>query len=77
MTTGKVDTAWAGVKYGYGFMETEQNGVRWRGHDGGAPGMNGEYWYAPKTDYSLVALSNIVPPSAFAIVKAIARSLPR
>ncbi|HLQ13115.1 MAG TPA: serine hydrolase domain-containing protein [Steroidobacteraceae bacterium] len=76
MTSGKVDTAWPGVKYGYGFMESTQDGVRWLGHEGGAQGMNGEYWHAPVTGYTLIALSNLDPPSATVMVQAIARLLP-
>ena len=76
MTSGKVDTDWPGIRYGYGFMETVKDGVRWVGHEGGAPGMNGEYWTAPDTGYALIALSNLDPPSATAVVQWMAPRLP-
>jgi CubicO group peptidase (beta-lactamase class C family) len=76
MTTGKSEM-WPGFKYGYGFMETVQNGVRWVGHSGEAPGMNGEFWFSSKADYVLVVLSNFDPPSATAVAQWIVPLLPR
>jgi D-alanyl-D-alanine carboxypeptidase len=76
MTTGKTEMM-PGFEYGYGFMGTVQNGMRWVGHNGGAPGMNGEFWLSPDTGYVLIVLSNLDPPSATQVAQWIAPLLPR
>ena len=50
LTTGSVDMDWPGFKYACGFMDTVQEGVRWVGHSGGAPGVNAEFWVSPMRD---------------------------
>ncbi len=46
LTTGKTDQG-GGRKYAYGFMDATDDGVRWIGHGGGAPGMNGDLRMLP------------------------------
>jgi CubicO group peptidase (beta-lactamase class C family) len=50
--------------YGYGFTIRDEGGVRWYGHGGGAPGMNGELRIVPALGYVLVGLANLDPPAA-------------
>jgi D-alanyl-D-alanine carboxypeptidase len=57
LTTGKVDTG-GGDKYAYGFAESTEGGVRSFGHNGGAPGMNGDLRIFPDTGYVVAALAN-------------------
>jgi D-alanyl-D-alanine carboxypeptidase len=63
LTTGKTDTP-RGTKYAYGFMDNTGGGVRWFGHGGGAPGMNGDLRIFPKSGYVIAALANLDPPAA-------------
>jgi CubicO group peptidase (beta-lactamase class C family) len=49
-------------QYGYGFGI--QQDPRWYGHNGGAPGMNGDLRVYPQLGYVLVCLSNLDPPAA-------------
>lgn len=44
-------------KYGYGFFEVTQNGKRYYGHGGGAPGMNGELRVFPSSRYVIAQSS--------------------
>jgi CubicO group peptidase (beta-lactamase class C family) len=62
LTTGKRDLG-DGVKYAYGFADATINGVRCIGHDGGAPGMNGEL-LACDSGYTIAVLANMDPPVA-------------
>lgn len=50
--------------YGYGFMVVNQGPLLMHGHNGGAPGMNGELRIYPNLGYVVVALSNLDPPAA-------------
>ena len=50
--------------YGYGFSIRGEGPLRWYGHGGGAPGMNGELRVYPELGYVLVGLANIDPPAA-------------
>jgi CubicO group peptidase (beta-lactamase class C family) len=50
--------------YSAGFQETQQGGVRRIGHNGGAPGMNGDLMIHPASGYMVAALSNFDPPQA-------------
>jgi len=52
------------VHSGYGFSLFEQRGHRGFGHNGGAPGMNGDLQVYPDSGHVLVVLSNLDPPSA-------------
>jgi len=53
-----------------------QNGVRWFGHGGGAPGMNGDLKIYPGSGYVIAALSNLDPAAAGRISNYIAERLP-
>lgn len=63
LTTGKVD---AGPdKYAFGFFEGRTSeSVRWFGHGGGAPGMNGDLRIFSDAGYAVAVLSNLDPPAA-------------
>jgi CubicO group peptidase (beta-lactamase class C family) len=75
LTTGKVEGR-PGSKYAYGFSDSTENGVRWLGHGGGAPGMNGELKFSPDSGYIVAVLSNLDPPAAGRIADFIAARLP-
>jgi D-alanyl-D-alanine carboxypeptidase len=75
LTTGKVE-AGNGGKYAYGFGDNMQDGVRWFGHGGGAPGMNGDLKIFPQSGYVIAVLANMDPPSAGRISDFIAARLP-
>ncbi len=62
MTTGKIDMP--GGKYDFGFGESIINGVRCFGHNGGAPGMNGDLEICPLPGYVVAVLANMDPPAA-------------
>ncbi|HEX9877779.1 MAG TPA: serine hydrolase domain-containing protein [Gammaproteobacteria bacterium] len=63
MTTGVVETGWG--RYGYGLPDFRgADGAGWVGHNGAAPGMNGDLKIYPKSGYVTVVLSNLSPPSA-------------
>ena len=49
---------------GYGFFPRGSGSLRYYGHAGGAPGMNGELRIYPELGYVIAALSNLDPPSA-------------
>jgi CubicO group peptidase (beta-lactamase class C family) len=76
LTTAKVNMDYPGFRYACGFMETFLDGVRWIGHNGGAPGQNAEYWMAPATNSAVIVLSNLDPPSATAVARWIATRIP-
>ncbi len=63
LTTGHADTP-RGGKYAYGFMDNREDGIRWFGHGGGAPGMNGDLRIYPESGYAIAVLSNLDPPAA-------------
>ena len=73
-TTGQV-AAGAG-KYAYGFADVTENGVRYFGHNGGAPGMNGDLRIFPESHYMVAVLSNLDPPAAGRIADYISARLP-
>lgn len=75
MTTGKVQTD-PGEKYGFGFDDQTVNGTRCFGHNGGAPGMNGDLAICPRAGYVVVVLSNLDPPAAERISEFITNRLP-
>lgn len=75
LTTGKVATPGMG-KYAYGFGDTTVDGVRWIGHGGGAPGMNGELRIYPQSGYVVAVLANLDPPAAGAVADFIGERLP-
>jgi len=59
LTTGRVATPLPRTKYALGFEDhTSPNGVRYFGHNGGAPGMNGRLSIFPESGYLVVVLAN-------------------
>lgn len=50
--------------YGFGFGVVNEGALLMHGHNGGAPGMNGELRFYPNLGYVVVALSNLDPPAA-------------
>jgi D-alanyl-D-alanine carboxypeptidase len=76
LTTGKVEGGPGGSKYAYGFSDASADGVRWVGHGGGAPGMNGDLKFSPESGYIVVVLSNFDPPAASRVSDFIALRLP-
>lgn len=75
MTTGKVAMG-PGIKYGFGFGDVTVNGVRCFGHNGGAPGMNGDLEICPGDGFVIAVLSNLDPPAASRVAQFIASRLP-
>jgi len=74
LTTGKVQTP-GGGKYAYGFGDNTTNGLRCFGHNGGAPGMNGDLEICDG-GYVAVALANIDPPAAGRVTDYLVNRLP-
>jgi CubicO group peptidase (beta-lactamase class C family) len=62
--------------YGYGFGIIGEGPLRYYGHNGGAPGMNGDLRIYPRLGYVLVALSNVDPPTASRLVEFFALRMP-
>ena len=75
LTTGHADTP-RGNKYAYGFMDNQEDGVRWFGHGGGAPGMNGDLRIYPKSGYVIAVLANMDPQAAERIASYVSNRLP-
>jgi CubicO group peptidase (beta-lactamase class C family) len=75
LTTGKVDMP-GGRRYGYGFGEGTINGTRCFGHNGGAPGMNGDLKICAGNRYIIAVLANRDPGAAQKISDFIANRLP-
>ena len=76
ITTGKVDGPGGKSRYGYGFGESNSNGVRIVGHNGGAPGIAANFDMFPESGYTAVALMNSDPPTLMPIVKGIRERVP-
>jgi D-alanyl-D-alanine carboxypeptidase len=76
LTTGKVAQP-GGGRYAYGFGEETIDGVRCFGHNGGAPGMNGELKICPAVGYVIAVLANMDPPAATGIANYVAIRLPK
>lgn len=74
LTTGKVTTP-GGGKYAYGFGDNTSNGLRCVGHNGGAPGMNGDLEICDD-GYVVAVLANMDPPTAGRISDFIRNRLP-
>jgi CubicO group peptidase (beta-lactamase class C family) len=75
LLAGKVDRPGTG-KYSYGFMDTEKHGIHCYGHGGGAPGMNGDLTFCPKSGYIIAVLANMDPPAAQRAANFVASRLP-
>jgi len=61
----RLETLWAPrlgqddtMDYGYLFGTGRQNGMRWIGHSGGAPGISADFRYYPDDELTVVVLSN-------------------
>lgn len=63
--------------YAYGFGSAIMNGKYCFGHNGGAPGMNGDLEICPSDGYVVVVLSNLSPPAAQVVGDFITDLLPR
>jgi D-alanyl-D-alanine carboxypeptidase len=63
-------------RYGYGFGTEDLQGLQCFGHNGGAPGMNGELSICAKEGYVITVLSNLDPPAADRAGKYVAARLP-
>jgi D-alanyl-D-alanine carboxypeptidase len=74
LTTGKVD-AGEGMRYGYGFMEETDRGLRRFGHTGGAPGMACLFFVYPDADWRVTILSNRDAPAAKIVMAFIVNQL--
>ena len=75
VTGGKVQTP-MGSSYGYGFAEHSFNGTQCFGHNGGAPGMNGDLEICPAAGYVVAALANMDPPAADSVSEFALNRLP-
>lgn len=75
MTTGKVAMG-PNITYGFGFGDRTINGDRCFGHNGGAPGMNGDLEICPASGYVVAVLSNLDPPAAGRIADFLTNRLP-
>jgi D-alanyl-D-alanine carboxypeptidase len=54
-----------GTRYAYGFADhRDTSGDGSIGHNGGAPGMNGDLRIYPKSGYTVIVLANTDPPAA-------------
>ncbi|MFL6194233.1 MAG: serine hydrolase domain-containing protein [Thermoanaerobaculia bacterium] len=62
--------------YGFGFGMEGEGSLKSYGHNGGAPGMNGELRIYPQLGYVLVSLANIDPPAASRMVSYFALRMP-
>lgn len=75
LITGKVDVG-NGARYAYGFEDRRKDGSGAVGHNGGAPGMNGELRIYPQSGYVVAVLSNLDPPAATGIAQYLDARLP-
>lgn len=64
------------MKYAYGFMDRTRDGRRSVGHNGGAPGQNGELTIYPDSGYIIVVLANLDPPAASRLAQFLENRLP-
>jgi CubicO group peptidase (beta-lactamase class C family) len=73
---GKVYTG-GGRMYAYGFEDGRKDGAGAVGHNGGAPGMNGDLRIYPRSGYVVAVLSNLDPPAAQQVSAFIDSRLPK
>lgn len=76
LTVGKVDMNGTGLRYAYGFGDRTVNGTRCFGHNGGAPGMNGDLEVCAGGRYVVAVLANRDPDAAQQISDFITNRLP-
>jgi CubicO group peptidase (beta-lactamase class C family) len=74
LTAGKAGTP--DSSYAYGFEDQTINGTRCFGHEGDAPGMNGDLEICPGPGYVVAVLANIDPPAASRVSDFITNRLP-
>ena len=77
LTVGKVDVPGTGRRYAYGFGDHVINGMRCFGHNGGAPGMNGDLEVCADGRYVVAVLSNRDPDAAQKLSDFITNRLPQ
>ena len=75
VTTGKVETP-GGGRYAFGFGDFVVEGVRFFGHNGGAPGINAELRIYPVSGYVVAVMSNRDPRGASDLARFIGARLP-
>jgi D-alanyl-D-alanine carboxypeptidase len=77
LITGKAELG-PGARYAYGFADLrDASGNGSVGHNGGAPGMNGDLRIYPQSGYITVVLANMDPPAAQRIAIWLDARLPR
>lgn len=74
LTTVKPESKEA--NYGFGFGSFDKNGTQCFGHNGGAPGMNGDLEICPANGYVVAVLANVDPPAAGRLSNYITNRLP-
>lgn len=75
VTAGKIDEQ-DNTKYAYGFEDNFENGVRWFGHNGGAPGINSALKIYPISGYIIAVMGNLDSPAASRVADFIGARLP-
>jgi CubicO group peptidase (beta-lactamase class C family) len=75
LTTGGIKGP-DGTFYRYDFGGRTAEGVKFIGHAGGAPGMNGELRVFPDDGYTVIVLANRDPPAASLAASFISERLP-
>jgi len=65
-----------GKSYSFGSGGRTWDGVRYFGHNGGFPGMNGDLEISLQSGYTIIVLANIDPPAAQRISEFIGSRLP-
>jgi CubicO group peptidase (beta-lactamase class C family) len=75
VTTGRAAMGGSG-RYAMGFGDFTVNGVRFYGHNGGAPGINSELRIYPASGYVVAVMANLDPPAASALAGFIGARLP-
>ena len=70
------EQAKGGPGYGYGFGSGDEGGIRFFGHSGGVPGMNGMLRVYPETGAVIAVLSNLDPPAATRTAEWLDRRMP-
>ena len=77
LLTGKGEAPGRAGEYAYGFVDSrDADGNGWVGHDGGAPGMNGDLRIYPGSGYVVAVLANLDPPSAHQVSSHLEQRLP-
>ncbi|MBV9121795.1 MAG: beta-lactamase family protein [Planctomycetes bacterium] len=64
------------ARYAYGFVDHDPFGTHCFGHDGGAPGMNGDLEICPAAGYVVAILANADPPIAESLAATAIQHMP-